>query len=287
MGARGLVRSIAASVSILGGACGRIDFDPLDDPTTGCTRWSSPIVIAELASPGHDDYAPELSHDGLEIYFTSTRDGGGAIYRATRPDRSSLFGVPVRSVDLDIPIFETDVALAGDDLELYMTADGTAGLTCLWRSTRASTATAWTAPVPQPAFCAIDSDGPALTPDGLTLFYNTPTRPDQRGTIYVTSRATRADAFALGVAISALAGGVPKGYATISATGLELYYEADGKQIWRTTRASLTSPFEPPTRIDEVGEAGDPAISSDGRELYLAAGSTGTNDVVVATRDCP
>ena len=58
--------------------------------------WGTAVAVDELNTP-LTDQRPSISHNGLDIYFFSNRDGGQGgvdIWGATREDLSAPFGVP-------------------------------------------------------------------------------------------------------------------------------------------------------------------------------------------------
>lgn len=59
--------------------------------------WDAPIVVAEL-NISSTNQRPSISHDGLEIYFWSDRDGTGHLWVARRETVGSSWSTPVRVV---------------------------------------------------------------------------------------------------------------------------------------------------------------------------------------------
>lgn len=69
------------------------------------SSFSAPSASGELNSSTHNEGAPVLSKDGLEIFFASTRDqsdpnSGSNIFRATRSTPSDGFGMPTLVMEL-------------------------------------------------------------------------------------------------------------------------------------------------------------------------------------------
>jgi len=61
------------------------------------TRDPSGAALLASVNASGLNYAPDISEDGLELFFTRldiSRSATPAIYRATRPDAASAFGVP-------------------------------------------------------------------------------------------------------------------------------------------------------------------------------------------------
>ena len=63
--------------------------------------FGAPALVTELASTA-DDTTPEVSADGLTMYFSSDRSSAGDrdIYITTRPDRGSSWATPQRVDEL-------------------------------------------------------------------------------------------------------------------------------------------------------------------------------------------
>jgi hypothetical protein len=56
--------------------------------------WGLPSPVAEINSP-FSDQRPSISHDGLELYFWSDRDGAAQLWVATRESASDSWSDPV------------------------------------------------------------------------------------------------------------------------------------------------------------------------------------------------
>lgn len=83
--------------------------------------WSAPVEILELNTP-YQETSPELSPDGLSMYFTSNRLGGAGgrdIYMTTRATRTSTWGMPARVVEL---------STSGDDVGIGLDPTGNAAV---------------------------------------------------------------------------------------------------------------------------------------------------------------
>ena len=275
-------------IALLGGC--RIDFDPLatTDDGTGCTPWSEPALLAEFAGSS-SDYAPALDRNGLMLYFTREQvpGTGGRVYSATRPDRTAPFGPATPVPELDVGMFMADVSLTEDDLEMFVVAD-TNGSVCVWRTTRPTPTSPWATVTVEPATCP-DAGGPAISSDGLTLYFQVREDPIH-GTLHVATRASRSDPFDRGVPLEPFAGGALKGFPEISTSGLVLYFEAQhGETVdtWQSVRRDPAGPFGPATLL--FTHAGDPALSLDGTEMFLAepTGTDSYGQLYRATRDCP
>jgi WD40 repeat protein len=69
--------------------------------------WGAPTEVEELNTPGTDQ-RPSISHDGLEIYFYSDRDGANRLWMARRGSVSSDWSPPVR---VDFPTSDQEAIM--------------------------------------------------------------------------------------------------------------------------------------------------------------------------------
>jgi len=157
-----------------------------------CTRqskdapWSSPVKIGpplgsnepamEIGS--NDVWSPDISADGLSLYFSSTRVGGsgdGDIWVAKRATKDDPWGEPGNlGPNVNTSSNDWSPCISTDGLTLVFSR----GFKSMWATTRKSMDDDWGPAVmlgfnPPPA----DPDwqrnffGPALSPDGSTLYF--------------------------------------------------------------------------------------------------------------------
>ena len=154
-----------------------------------CTRpskdapWGSPVKIGppvgsdvpamEIGS--NDAWSPDISADGLSLYFSSTRVGGfgdGDIWVAKRATKDDPWGEPV-NLGPNVNTYSNDWSpnISTDDLTLTFSR----GFMSIWITTRKSVNDVWGPAVkldltPPPGqwnqFFA-----PALSPDGTALYF--------------------------------------------------------------------------------------------------------------------
>lgn len=96
------------------------------------STWSSPTILKELktASGYYRDHSPAISGDGLTLYFSSTRTGGGGgghldLWFATRKSRNAKFGVPVPLSSLNSIHNEQMGDQSSDGFSFYFISDDT------------------------------------------------------------------------------------------------------------------------------------------------------------------
>jgi Tol biopolymer transport system component len=162
--------------------------------------WPTPTKVLALSAAAFES-TPEVSPDGLTLYFSSSRMptvGMQDIWMSSRADRASAWGTPVHVLEL---------STAGND-SAPTTVDGVTMVLCsnpgtasrIYEATRASPQAAWSTPVEITALTSgVGECDPMLSSDGLTLYYFT--LASGQGDIFVTTRATTSDAFAVGQSI--------------------------------------------------------------------------------------
>jgi Tol biopolymer transport system component len=288
-------------LAVIGG-CGRLSFSPilghdgaLGDAPDACMAfgaWNAPQLIPGMSST-LPDQGPSVSADGLTLYFDSQRSGINHLYVTRRADRASAFGAPSEITELDNAQGEFNATTTADEREIFFDSKIT-GVYCLYTATRADAQSKWGAPSRLDQTCATtESAGPSVSPDGLTLYYVTHSSGTFEGTLVVTTRAQRTDAFAAGAPIAELDAGQPKGYPAISPDGLTMYFESGSPlDLWVTSRPRVGQPFATPQRIVELDTSSsdaDPGVSADGQELFFTSdrlGGVGDYDLYVTTRSC-
>lgn len=274
---------------VFAAGCGRVGFAERAPDAPCDPVWTDIRPITELAS-SQTSYGGQITPDGLRLYFDSNRGGDEELYVAERPDRDSPFAPPVHLAELASPDFDGDATVTGDELELLFDRISMNGAQMM-RSVRTTSAATWAAPQP----IGVDGVGPALSFDGLTLFYNTGLDAVGEGQLYVTTRTTRGDPFGPGVPVVATQAMPRHGYASLSPDGLLLLFEAETGpggvlELWQLTRASAADAFDTPARIAELASGtddADPSITADGRELFFASSRGGGKpQLYVASRGC-
>jgi Tol biopolymer transport system component len=153
-----------------------------------CTRpskdapWDSPAKIGPpvgstepaMAIGSDDAWTPEISDDGLSLYFTSTRTvggyGGNDIWVTTRATKDDPWDEPVN--------LGPNVNTSDDDWMPSISTDGltlvfSRGTHSMWATTRKSTDDEWE-PAVQLDFKNAPGrfHSPALSPDGSTLYFD-------------------------------------------------------------------------------------------------------------------
>jgi hypothetical protein len=108
-----------------------------------------------------DEEDVSITGNGLELWFTSNRNGNNRIFRATRGSTSSTFGTPAEVTELTTAGSDGGPVVSADGLEIFYHSDrsgGSSGLD-IWHATRASATGTFGSPV---RINELDSDSPEL-----------------------------------------------------------------------------------------------------------------------------
>jgi hypothetical protein len=244
------------------------------------------------------EVGPNLSADGLTLYFVSDRPGGisgtAELWMSTRatirdPWRGAVnVGAPVNSHSAASP------SISSDGLELFFdnglrVRPGGQGGGDIWYARRAGISNNWNEPQNLgPVGNSPFTEGvPKLSRDGLTLFFSSD-RPGGFGgrDIWVTSRATRSEAwtapFNLGPAVN---GGGNDWCPAISPDALVLIFQSDrpggfgGDDFWMSRRTATSRPWSAAVHLGpQINTPADEAkaeFSADGRTLLFASARPG------------
>jgi Tol biopolymer transport system component len=174
-------------VSARSGGCGGDDlYMTRRHETRG---WAPPVNVGCTVNSAANEASPSLLD--TELYFSSTRAGGGDIYVSAFDGIS--FGAPALAAGLNSVEDDFRPNLRRDGLEIFFdsTRPGGIGGLDLWTSTRASTADAWSTPTNLGG--AVNSSAndlrASLSWDGTTLYFGS-LRAGGEGSqdLYVTTR---------------------------------------------------------------------------------------------------
>ena len=97
-------RTIGVVAAVVLAGCGRIADAPLapslEEPAYGvlsdALTWSEPVWLGPVVNSPTRELNPELSPNGLSLYFTSEREGGIRIYVSRRAAPGCAWGPPVQ-----------------------------------------------------------------------------------------------------------------------------------------------------------------------------------------------
>ncbi|MHC4243258.1 MAG: LamG-like jellyroll fold domain-containing protein [Planctomycetota bacterium] len=202
--------------------------------------WGIPVNLGPTVNSSSHDYSPDVSADGLRLYFASDRPGGYGshdLWVTSRATTKDDWGAPVNlGSTVNNSTGEGCPAISTDDLELYFWSDrpGGSGNTELWTATRATTEDEWSTPVNlgRTVNSSAGEECSDILADGLSLFF-----------------------------VSGRSGG------------------SGNRDLWVTTRSTITNPWGPPMNLgptvnSSANETG-PILSADGATLYFSSGRPG------------
>jgi hypothetical protein len=140
---------------------------------TTTSTWSPPVAVTELNTTV-EDASPEISGDGLTIWFSSQRPGGQGnrdIWVATRPTRSSTWSTPTPVVELNTNRVDDGFAVLPSELVAYLHSTRGAK-SSFYRTTRPTRSAAWSTPVLVPGQdLASDSENAWVSPDECEIYF--------------------------------------------------------------------------------------------------------------------
>lgn len=223
-------------------------------PTTR-DEWSEPVNLGSIINSGARDAGPEISRDGLSLYFNSNRAGGFGnydIYVTTRQSVDEPWGRPVNlGSNVNSAADEISPSISADGLSLFF-SDGDAlgtiprpggyGESDIWVTRRILLSDPWETPVnlgPE-INLSFAAGAPEVSTDGLLLF---------------------------------LSGYRPSGGGT--------------NDLWVAVRAAVNESWSTPVNLGKSVNSDldadlNPSISADGRMLYFSSfrpGGSGSSDL--------
>ena len=262
--------------------------------------FGPPIPVPNVSSE-YDEGAPNISADGLSLYFCGWRNnrpgghGGGDIWVTRRASTDHDWGEP-ENLGSTVNSSSSDghPCISANELELFFVSRRPGyGDFDLWRTTRENVSDLWGEPENLgPAFNSPAWDGaPNLSDDNLSLYFCSE-RGGQYpgGDIFVTTRtslsAPWSEPMNLGEPVNTQAYG--EWTSSISADGLTFFF-SDGRtlrpegygggDIWVTTRATISDPWSEPVNLGESINTPDRetcvSISTDGSTLYFCSDRPG------------
>jgi len=259
----------------------------------GDFTFGQPVNLGPTVNSPQDDFGPEISANGLNLYVATERLGGQGytdVWVSTQPAKNDEWGplVPLEGpLNTSYAIWE--VSLTADGLQVYFsdgpfsaTLPGGDGNGDVWVATRSSISEAFGLAVILPSI--VNSDHAAwadISPDGLEL-YITSHRSGSIGNcdIWVAKRASQDSPWGAPVNLgSAVNSGPPDQTPDISYDGLTLFWAKgegpEGMDLWMARRQDRSQPFGVGVPLPEGvntarGEFG-PCLSPDGMVLYFSS----------------
>lgn len=270
--------------------------------------WAAPVNLGAIVNSTDNDFAPELSKNGLSLYFASDRPGYGAedLWVAQRTGPDAAWGAPVNlGTVINSSALERSPGLSRDGHWLFFASSrpGGQGQFDLWVSWREHTHDdfAWETPI---NVAALNTSGADIGPEFLAS--NAAGNPEL---YFVSNRPGGAGL--IDIWVSELVDGLfqsPRNVAELNSASLDLTpaLRHDGHEIliasprsgalggqdmWVSTRSSLADPWSVPVNLGPVVNSTSnenfPTFSSDRKTLYFNSdrpGGSGRSDLYLTTR---
>jgi len=260
--------------------------------------FGTPTNLGPTINSSSVDVQPEVSANGLELYFTSERPGGyggGDLWVATRETIEDDWGTSVNlGPTVNSPYNEGSQSISADGLTLYFDdfpspRPGGVGGVDIWVMTRPTVSDPWGTPVNLGSVVnsGVRDAGPSISADGLALFlYSNRSGGYGGNDIWVARRPTTSDPWGtpvnLGPPVNTSSG---ECCPNISADGLSLFHGSGrpggsgGVDLWVTTRATVSDPWGMPVNLGPTVNSSSlddtASISADGSTLYFVSNRPG------------
>ena len=277
-----------------------------DDGGGGNTQNSSDVLYANVSilsanvnDAAADELAPEISSNGLELYFQSTRGGGSGaadLWVSTRNTAIDNWGVATNlGATVNSVTQDTAATISNDGLALIFASDRIGGLGGfdLYMITRPTLNSIWSAPVNLGGVIntQFSERGPEISTDGLSLYFFSGVPGGFGATdLYVSSRASILDPWEPSINLGGNVNSLEfDGGPEIASDGLSFYFHSGrpggpgARNIWRTTRESVNdswaTPEVLPMPINSTSVEFAPSLSDDWQTLYFTSDVGGNRDI--------
>ncbi len=237
--------------------------------------WGSPVNLGPTVNSSSREVGPDISADGLALYFVSDRPGGfgsNDLWVATRATTEDEWGEPVNlGPTINSSYREATPNISGHGLHLFFMSDRTGGSDGqdIWVATRATLGDDWGTPLNLgPTINSSNIDhSPDISADGLALFFASNERQSGYGSrdMWVTRRATTNDPWGEPVNLGPMVNSPTRDAGpALYEDGFTLYFTSDrpggsgGRDIWQ-------APFIPIVDLngDGIVDAADMCIMVD------------------------
>lgn len=247
------------------------DTNPLARP------FGTPAPVPGINDPAHHDEDPSLTADMLEMFFTSFRAGGKAIFHATRDSVGAPWSSPIQVAAINTG-YEYAPRISAHGLTLFF-GRGTTDQD-IWVTTRPSRDGAWTPPTEVKELNSDYRDYPGQPSADLLVLPLTSSRssamPDA---LFIATRDGLGQLWASpiempGTGVNQV--GTRSKDPWISDDHLVLYFSSDRNNLdyglWVTRRSSPGGDFAPPELVQELDSPvaeEDPWLSPDMEQIYF------------------
>jgi hypothetical protein len=187
--------------------------------------WLAPQRVAELSSDSNDS-TPEVSADGLTLYFASDRPDAIAsqLWRSQRASRTSAWATPVRNTN---PVPGTrDLSPSLDDSGLWLAFGSVRASSSgfdLYLTSRTAPSDPWAAvQVLDSLNSSSDDFDPALFLGATRIIFNS--LRNDAGDLFQAARSSTSDPFGAPTAVTELNSSKSEGDPWVSADGRRIYF---------------------------------------------------------------
>jgi hypothetical protein len=200
--------------------------------------FSAPVEVVELGPLNN----PEISHDGLTLYFADVLSGGLGmedIWFATRADRSSPFGARQLLPGINTAARELEPWLLDNGRVLYLTFGATSSVADIARAERATASDAFGAPETIATFVTSSYDGGVWVDQSERVLMFHSERLDPAADIFISTRASTAEPWSTPVELTELNSGSADEDPWMSLDGHVMYFvsrRSGNMEIYTATR---------------------------------------------------
>lgn len=284
------------------------------------SEWAIPANLGPLVNSAFADFAPQISSDGLSLYFTSTRPdsfGGENLWVSQRTGSADPWGPPVNlGSTINTDSNERSPALSGNGHLLFFATDrlGGVGAFDIWISWRADTHDdfAWEPPVNLGTGIntpATDAGPSFFENNGQTnrtrrrrgaeipQLYMASNRPGGLGNLDIYVGAVPGGWFGPPVLVAELSSPQIDLTPSIRRDGLEIVIASGragtvgGQDLWVSTRQAVHDVWSVPVNlgpvVNSVFTENFPSLSFDGETLFFNSNRPdgfGESDLYVSSR---
>jgi hypothetical protein len=273
------------------------------------SEWSAPVNLGSTINTAFNEQGPNLSKDGLSLYFGSDRPGGVGSFdlwvaRRACPD------CPWEAPENLGPVVNTAASETGpgqsiDGHLLFFTSTraGGQGLSDLYISHRADAKDdfAWGPAVglgPDVNTAASEAGAEYLesAEDGAGNLYFNRAPPGQTADIYVAAITREGETLGPAILVPELSDPIATDQgATLRTDGREIFFFSTragglgGADLWTSTRRSVHDSWSTPVNVGALNSTAaeqQPSLSGDGRTLVFASSRPGFGgtDIWMSTR---
>jgi hypothetical protein len=215
-------------------------------PDRGNTFGNASILPSPVNTS--TDGTPELSADGLSLYFFSQRFGGVGtrdLYVATRASTAFQFGSVTELSSLNSLQRDDRPWLSPDELSIYFSSQRASFTDDLWRATRSARTEAFGAATSVVELNSSGNDaGASLTPDGKLVLFASDRAGGVGGMdIYRATRTSTSSPFSTPEPVSELNSSADDFDVQLSADGQEVFFASNRNSVnYRIWRSLVTCP---------------------------------------------